>query len=213
MAAFIMKEAKEKMMEINERAEEEFTIEKGRLVQAEKQKIKAEYEKKRKQLEVRNKIVYSNKQNQARLRKLKAREDITLALKDEAKERLVLISKPGLEYQQLLKLLIVQGLLKLTEPKVAVRHRKEDTNLVRAVLEDAAAEYTRRTGKQVELVLDTKAFLPPAPVPGSHAPSCSGGVLLSAQDDRIICDNTLDQRLNLAFDAKIPAIRSKLFAD
>jgi len=213
MAAFIMKEAREKVTEINDRAEEEFSIEKSRLVQAEKQKIKADYEKKRKQLEVRNKIVYSNKLNQARLRKLKAREDITLALKDETKERLVVLSKPGPEYQALLKNLIIQGLLKLTEPKVVVRHRKEDTNLVQAVVEEAAQEYARRTGKQVDLSLDTKAFLPPAPVHGSHAVSCSGGVLLSAQDDRIICDNTLDQRLNLAFDAKIPDIRFKLFAD
>jgi len=36
-------------------------------------------------------------------------------------------------------------------------------------------------------------------------------VLLSADDDRIICDNTLDQRLGLAFDAKIPAIRTAVF--
>jgi len=51
---------------------------------------------------------FSNKLNQARLRKLKAREDIVLALKDEAKDRLSSVSRPGAEYQALLKHLIVQ---------------------------------------------------------------------------------------------------------
>jgi len=213
MASFIIKEAREKVTEINESANEQFGIEKGRIVMAEKQKLKAEYEKKKKQLEVRNKVLLSNKLNQSRLRKLKAREDLVLALKDEAKERLVTLSKPGPEYQALLKLLIVQGLLKLHEPKVNIRHRQEDTGLVKGVLHDAAEEYHKRTGKTVELQLDTKSYLPPGPVQGSHAVSCSGGVLLTTHEDKIICDNTLDQRLNLAFDAKIPEIRSVLFRD
>lgn len=56
MEAFILKEAREKVNEINDRAEEEFTIEKARLVQAEKQKIKKEYERKKKSVEVKNKM-------------------------------------------------------------------------------------------------------------------------------------------------------------
>ena len=56
MEAFIMKEAREKVNELNARAEEEYTIEKARLVQGEKQKIKKEYERKKKQVEVKNKM-------------------------------------------------------------------------------------------------------------------------------------------------------------
>jgi vacuolar-type H+-ATPase subunit E/Vma4 len=37
-------------------------------------------------------------------------------------------------------------------------------------------------------------------------------VVLSAHDGKIVCDNTLDQRLALAFDANIPKIRSLVFS-
>jgi vacuolar-type H+-ATPase subunit E/Vma4 len=37
-------------------------------------------------------------------------------------------------------------------------------------------------------------------------------VVLSGHDGKILCDNTLDQRLALAFDAKIPDIRRTVFA-
>jgi len=213
MEAFILREAREKVSEINDRAEEEFTIEKARLVQAEKQKIKNEYERKKKQVEVKNKITFSNKLNQARLRKLKAREDIVMALKDEAKDRLTQLSRPGPEYKQLLKLLIVQGLLKLNEPKVSLRVRQEDKGEVQAVMGEAAREYEAKSGRSVELSIDAH-YLPPGPTKGGgFGVSCAGGVLLCAHDESIVCDNTLDQRLGLAFDSLIPEIRRTVFHD
>jgi len=212
MEAFILKEAREKVNEINDRAEEEFTIEKARLVQAEKQKIKNEYERKKKQVEVKNKITFSNKLNQARLRKLKAREDIVMAMKDEAKERLVQLSRPGQEYRALLKILIVQGLLKLTEPKVTLKVRQEDKSEVQAVLAECAREYEAKSGRSVELSLDD-TYLPPGPSKGGFGVTCAGGILLSAHDESIVCDNTLDQRLGLAFDSLIPEIRRTIFHD
>jgi len=212
MEAFILKEAREKVNEIIDRAEEEFTIEKARLVQAEKQKIKKDFERKKKQVEVKNKITFSNKLNQARLRKLKAREDIVLGLKDDTKERLVSISRPGAEYQTLLKLLITQGLMKMLEPKVSVRIREEDRRDVEAVLGAATKEYHTRTGKTVELVIDS-TFLPPGPSKGGFGLTCAGGVLLTAQDEKIVCDNTLDQRLGLAFESLLPEIRRTIFHD
>jgi len=212
MEAFILKEAREKVNEINDRAEEEFTIEKARLVQAEKQKIKKEYERKKKQVEVKNKITFSNKLNQARLRKLKAREDIVYALKDDSKERLTQISRPGPEYQALLRNLIVQGLLKMNEPKINVRVREEDRADVQAVLRSAAEEYKKRTSKTIELAIDG-TYLPPGPSKGGFGLTCAGGVLLTAQEDKIVCDNTLDQRLGLAFDSLLPEIRRTIFHD
>jgi len=212
MEAFILKEAREKLNEINDRAEEEFTIEKARLVQAEKQKIKNEYERKKKQVEVKNKITFSNKLNQARLRKLKAREDIVMAMKDEAKDRLVQLSRPGQEYRALLKILIVQGLLKLNEPKVTLKVRQEDKGEVQAVLAESAKEYEAKSGRSVELALDD-TYLPPGPSKGGFGVTCAGGILLSAHEESIVCDNTLDQRLGLAFDSLIPEIRRTIFHD
>lgn len=39
----------------------------------------------------------------------------------------------------------------------------------------------------------------------------SGGVVLSAQEGRIVCSNTLDQRLQLAYEQLLPEIRKTLF--
>jgi V-type H+-transporting ATPase subunit E len=75
MMAFIEQEANEKAEEIDAKAEEEFNMEKGRLVQQQRTKIMEFYEKKEKQVELQRKIQRSNMQNQGRLKCLKARED------------------------------------------------------------------------------------------------------------------------------------------
>merc|ERR1712018_98556 len=80
MMAFIDQEANEKAEEIDAKAEEEFNIEKGRLVQQERVKIMEYYERKEKQIELLKKIQNSNLLNAARLRVLKSREDHLSAL-------------------------------------------------------------------------------------------------------------------------------------
>lgn len=56
MMAFIEQEANEKAEEIDAKAEEEFNIEKGRLVQQQRLKIMEFYEKKEKQVELQKKM-------------------------------------------------------------------------------------------------------------------------------------------------------------
>ncbi|CAN6483246.1 unnamed protein product [Victoria cruziana] len=56
MVRFIRQEAEEKASEISISAEEEFNIEKLQLVEAERRKIRQEYEKKEKQVEIRKKM-------------------------------------------------------------------------------------------------------------------------------------------------------------
>ena len=56
MVKFIQQEASEKAAEIKLKADEEFNIEKLRMVEAEKQKIRQEYERKEKQIEVQKRM-------------------------------------------------------------------------------------------------------------------------------------------------------------
>jgi V-type H+-transporting ATPase subunit E len=212
MQAFILKEAKEKKMEILDKAAEEFTMEKARIVQAEKQKIKKEYERKEKKLESDKKIAYSNQLNQSRLKVLKAREDIVNDLKSRAQEQLAQLGKPGPEYESLLQQLILQALIKLEETNVSLRCRKEDEAAVKRVLPAAIEGYKKKTTKTATVTIDTAHYLPSAPGKSDTPLSCCGGVVLSAQEGKIMCDNTLDQRLALAFDANIPKIRQLLFS-
>lgn len=57
MMAFIEQEANEKAEEIDQKAEEEFNIEKGRLVQNQRLKIMEYYERKEKQVELQKKML------------------------------------------------------------------------------------------------------------------------------------------------------------
>lgn len=56
MVKFIRQEAVEKAREIHVKAEEEFNIEKLRMVEAEKARIRAEYEKKEKDIEIQKRM-------------------------------------------------------------------------------------------------------------------------------------------------------------
>jgi V-type H+-transporting ATPase subunit E len=56
MVQYIHQEAAEKANEIKLKADEEFNIEKLRMVEAEKAKIRAEYERKEKQIEVQKRM-------------------------------------------------------------------------------------------------------------------------------------------------------------
>lgn len=110
MMAFIEQEANEKAEEIDAKAEEEFNIEKGRLVQQQRLKIMEYYEKKEKQVELQKKIQSSNMLNQARLKVLKVREDHVRSVLDDARKRLGEITRDSTRYSEVVHTLIVQGL-------------------------------------------------------------------------------------------------------
>jgi len=211
MVNFISREAEEKAAEIRSKADEEFAIEKARLVTEEKLKTTKEYERKEKQIDVKKKIAHSTEVNQARLRLLKSREEAIQKVLEEAHKSLVKLSKSP-AYKDLLKKLIVQGLLKMEEEKVMVVCRQEDVSVVESALADAVAEYKTKSKKNVQVTVDKSVYLPPGPDKATNQlETCSGGILLSAMDGRILCSNTLDARLSMAFEQQLPQIRSLLF--
>lgn len=203
MMAFIEQEANEKAEEIDAKAEEEFNIEKGRLVQQQRLKIMEYYEKKEKQVELQKKIQSSNMLNQARLKVLKVREDHVRNVLDDARKKLGEVSKDA-QYRDILNLLIVQGLCQLTETHVTVRVRKVDLPLVESLIDDVQKVYKEATLKDVTVKIDQDNFLP--------ADSC-GGVDLYAARGRIKVSNTLETRLELIAQQLIPEIRGSLFGN
>ncbi|EDW83066.1 uncharacterized protein Dwil_GK22511 [Drosophila willistoni] len=202
MMAFIEQEANEKAEEIDAKAEEEFNIEKGRLVQQQRLKIMEYYEKKEKQVELQKKIQSSNMLNQARLKVLKVREDHVANVLDDARKRLGEVTKNESEYKQVLTKLIVQGLFQVMEPKVTLRCREVDVPLVRDVLPQSVDQYKAGIKQNVELTIDEKEFL--------SADTC-GGVELLALNGRIKVPNTLESRLDLISQQLVPEIRNALF--
>jgi vacuolar-type H+-ATPase subunit E/Vma4 len=63
----------------------------------------------------------------------------------------------------------------------------------------------------IELVVDTTTYLPGPPAKDQMGASCCGGVVLHANAKKMICRNTLDSRLDTAFDALTPQVRGMLF--
>jgi len=202
MMAFIEQEANEKAEEIDAKAEEEFNIEKGRLVQQQRIKIMEYYERKEKQVELQKKIQQSNMLNAARLKVLKSREDHVSTVLEEGKRRLGEIIKDSGKYKRLLNALMTQGLLQLLEQNVLIRCRQADLALVEEVLGQSKSQYTEKTGKEVNLKLDQETFL--------SANNC-GGIDLLAQKGKIKISNTLESRLDMIARQMVPEIRTSLF--
>ncbi|EMP25378.1 V-type proton ATPase subunit E 1 [Chelonia mydas] len=143
-----------------ENAEEEFNIEKGRLVQTQRLKIMEYYEKKEKQIEQQKKIQMSNLMNQARLKVLKARDDLIADLLAEAKQRLAKVVKDAARYQTLLDGLVLQGFYQLLEPRLNVRCRKQDLSMVKAAVQKSIPIYKAATKKDIDVHIDQQTFLP-----------------------------------------------------
>ncbi|CAL8085131.1 unnamed protein product [Calicophoron daubneyi] len=201
MMAFIDQEAKEKVEEIDQKAEEEFQIEKSRLVQNQRLKIMEWFSKKEKQIELAKKIQDSNLKNQSRLRVLQSRENHINMLLDEARGRLAKLSTDGQRYQGCLVGLITQGLFQLLEPEAVVKCRRSDVDLVKSLLPHCLATYREQTGTDCKVNI-ANAYLPE---------SCAGGIELSSLDGRIKVVNTLESRLEQISEQLMPKLREILF--
>eukprot|EP00887_Chlorella_sp_A99_P000137 scaffold16.g137.t1 len=223
MTAFIKQEAEEKAAEIAVQAEEEFQITKTQMVEQEKQRVKNEYARREGSIEVKKKVEYSKQLNESRLKVLQAREEAVQSVLREAHDKLAALSKDKGAYQKLLVDLLAQAMYKLSEPKGLVRCRKVDEQLVRDALAPAKAKYTQEFGGEAPaLELDTAHWLPPPPTNGNHnadefqsrraAAEGTGGVVLTSADGRIVCSNTLDDRLRITYAQNLHIIRGLLFS-
>lgn len=106
------------------------------------------------------------------------------------------------------------------EGDVHVRCRKSDLKICEEVYNVAGDEYKKLMKKEVEffkdkeiplkLHLDKDRFLPEYD-DTEGAESCLGGLVLHAKKGRIVCSNTLDERLHLVYIEAIPEIRAHLF--
>lgn len=203
MMAFIDQEANEKAEEIDAKAEEEFNIEKGRLVQQQRVKIMEYYERKEKQIELQKKIQNSNLLNAARLRVLKAREDHIKGLLEESALKLGTVTSDPARYKKLLEGLVTQSLYQMLEENVTLRCRQQDAAMIKnEVLPNCIKEYKNATKKDVKVKMDTDSYF---------GPEVSGGVELVARAGKIRVTNTLESRLAMMAQQMLPEMRMMLF--
>jgi vacuolar-type H+-ATPase subunit E/Vma4 len=94
------------------------------------------------------------------------------------------------------------------EPEVFIRCRKSDLELVRSIIEPAMTEYKAIMKAQVKIFknrdvpckveVDLTKHLPEYDENEANE-SCLGGILMHCRKGRIVCSNTLDERLALCY--------------
>ncbi|KAJ4317531.1 V-ATPase V1 sector subunit E [Neodidymelliopsis sp. IMI 364377] len=204
MTAFIRQEAMEKANEIRLKADEEFAIEKSKLVRQETASIDSSYEKKFKQASMSQQITRSTVSNKSRLRILSARQELLDRLFEDAGKKLGDVSKDKKKYQSILKALILEGAYALNEDKLQVKVRKADNDLTKKAIEEAQSEYKSKLNKDVAITIDESDPLPS---------ESSGGAFIVGTGGRIDINNTLEERLRLLESDALPSIRVTLFGE
>ncbi|RDL37131.1 Vacuolar ATP synthase subunit E [Venustampulla echinocandica] len=192
----------EKGREIEIKADEEFAIEKSKLVRQETSAIDTTYEKKFKSAQMSQQITHSTLANKTRLKVLSARQELLDAIFEDAQKKLGDVTKDKGKYTVVLKNLMLEAFYALNEPKVLVRGRKKDYDLIKKAIEKARAEYKEKMGKGIEADIDEAN-----PLPEGGA----GGLSIVDGGGKIDINNTFEQRLELLEDTALPSIRTTLF--
>jgi len=201
MIDFIEREAHEKAEELDAAAQEEYDVEKMRLVEAEKAKIRTNLEKKKKQVEVERRVTRANQSKSQRLRVMEERAAILDQLHDIVKAKIVATVGDKVKYTQLLLDLCRQSLSAI-RTDASIECRKQDEPLISKALVELQKGYEAETGKAVSLTI-SKTSLDDA--------ESWGGVILRSRDGRIVCNNTLAYRARHAFAEQTPSVRYFLF--
>jgi len=202
MTAFIKQEAQEKAREIQIKADEEFAIEKSRLVRSETAIIDSQYERKHKQAELSQQIARSNVTNKTRLKVLAVRQELLDSIFEDARRNLSQISSNKDSYLKVLEGLILEGAYALSESEIAIKAREADRDLAKKAANGATKAYKEKTGRDINITVDDR---------DSVSAGSAGGVFIVGGNGRIDINNTLEERLNILQEEALPAVRQTLF--
>jgi len=87
------------------------------------------------------------------------------------------------------------------EEDITITCREKDLNTVRKAVDEVIPAYKEKTGKTAT-VKYSQNYLPE----GS-----AGGIIMAGFGDRIVINNTLENRLEIASDELLPAIKTMLY--
>lgn len=165
MVTFIMQEATEKVKEIRIKADEEFNIEKAKLVRQETVSIETNFIKRLSQAEVKRKMYHnfiffnnllfysaqSNQINKTRLKILQYRDERLTEIIEEARNALDSLKKDPISYSNLLFDLSLDVFYRLMEGEVLLECVSGDLELVRDASVKAAELFKNSTGINIRV--------------------------------------------------------------
>ncbi|EPY50170.1 V-type ATPase V1 subunit E [Schizosaccharomyces cryophilus OY26] len=203
MISFIKQEALEKAKEIHTLSEEDFQVEKAKIVREECETIDRNYEGKLKRVSMAQKIAKSNVMNRSRLDLLNSRQEVIDGIFSKVEKKLEGIEQKKDAYVKFLCDLIVQSMEMLSEPVGIIYARQRDLDLVSLAISKAIESLKEQeTFKSVEIDIDHDEYLDD---------SCLGGIKVVGLGGKIKIDNTMKARLELIKKEALPQIRHMLF--
>lgn len=222
MKSFIERQGDAKVADIVAQSNIDFNYGKDKMIVEEKVRLVEKFEHDLSVAEINTKIERSAALNKVRIQKMRKINEMVEALQHDALVRLHanLAANPD-KYTVLIKDLLVQGLIKLIEPSVILRVRKSDLSIIQSQVDEAVSIYKKLMLAQVvafkdrsdipcRVTIDDKNFLPEWDEENQKN-SCLGGFVMYAKKNRIVCSQTLDDRMGLVYAQAIPQIRAMLF--
>ena len=222
MINFIKSHGDERVAEIEDEADEGFSVGKEKQIENEKKRLTAKLEQDIANASVKMKIERSAVMNKSRIEKMRYTNELVQSLVLDSKVRMHrnLEAEPA-KYETLLKELLIQGLIKLIEPEIMLKVRKSDLGKVKKAIPGAIEVYKQMMLKEVKALtgksdipcrveIDERNFLPEWNEQDPEN-SCLGGFVIYARENRIVCSQTLDDRMELVFAQAVPVIRHDLF--
>ncbi|KAF7913232.1 hypothetical protein BGAL_0247g00140 [Botrytis galanthina] len=182
--------------------DQEFAIEKSKLVRQETSSIDTQYEKKFKTARMSQQITQSTVANKTRLKVLSARQELLDGIFEQAQGRLKEATNDKGKYTEILKNLLLEGMYALNEGKLQVRGRKQDYDQIKKAIEEAQKVYKEKMKKDVTASIDEKNPLPE---------ESAGGLSIIGGGGKIDINNTFEERLKLLQDNALPSVRTTLF--
>lgn len=201
MIDFIEREALEKVEELEAAAQEEYDVEKMRVVEIEKGKIRQQAEKKKTQVEIDCRVSKANYSKTQRMRIMTERAKVMAQLSEMTKKKVMETVSNSSVYSSILEKLIRESLLAIQSSGV-VQCIKEEEPLVSGLLKNVSDWYRNQTKESITVTISPKYLI---------RDEAWGGVVVSSTDGRIVCNNTLSHRSKTAFEEQLPTVRYYLF--
>lgn len=102
-------------------------------------------------------------------------------------------------------------MIRLLEENVEVKVRKGEEDMIKNMFPACEREFKEHMKKETDRDYQTKLSIMPEKYLTLEEGSEYGGIILSAQNRRIVVPNTLKDRMNLVFELQLPYIRKTLF--
>ena len=102
-------------------------------------------------------------------------------------------------------------MIKLLEENLELKVREEEVDLVNGMLDECEQKYSEVMLEETKREYSCKLTVRDDKYLTQEEGGLCGGIVLYAHDRRIVCPNTLEDRLNLVFENELPSLRAGLF--